>query len=98
MGPAYGPPMSAAPAERILAGRYALTDVLGRGGMGVVWRATDQVLHRDVRIKELTFAVGLTDDERRGGRARAPPGGGAAPPPGPPRATPPSRLPAEGGA
>jgi|tagenome__1003787_1003787.scaffolds.fasta_scaffold20774941_2 serine/threonine protein kinase len=33
--------------------------------MGVVWRATDQVLHRDVAIKELTFAVGLTDDERR---------------------------------
>src|SRR4051794_24469669 len=32
--------------------------------MGVVWRATDQVLHRQVAIKELTFAVGLTDEER----------------------------------
>ena len=58
-------PAEQVPAERILAGRYALSDVLGRGGMGVVWRATDQVLHRDVAIKELTFSIGLTDDERR---------------------------------
>src|SRR3569833_3836249 len=58
-------PAEEVPAQRVLAGRYALSDVLGRGGMGVVWRATDQVLHRDVAIKELTFAVGLTDDERR---------------------------------
>src|SRR4051795_12189646 len=62
--------MSAAPAERVLAGRYALTDVLGRGGMGVVWRATDQVLNREVAIKELTFSIGLTDDERRVRRER----------------------------
>ena len=32
--------------------------------MGVVWRATDQVLHRQVAIKELTFGFGLTDEER----------------------------------
>src|SRR3954470_10469552 len=69
-GPAYRPPMSAGPAEqlpseRVLAGRYALTDVLGRGGMGVVWRATDQVLHREVAIKELTFSFGLSDEERQ---------------------------------
>src|SRR4051812_13004691 len=58
-------PAERVPSERVLAGRYALTDVLGRGGMGVVWRATDQVLHREVAIKELTFSFGLTDDERR---------------------------------
>ncbi|WP_448624147.1 serine/threonine-protein kinase [Geodermatophilus sp. URMC 64] len=54
----------AAPADRVLAGRYALTDVLGRGGMGIVWRATDQTLHRQVAIKELTFSIGATDEER----------------------------------
>ncbi|MGY1616031.1 serine/threonine-protein kinase [Geodermatophilus sp. SYSU D00691] len=59
------PDTGAVPGERLLAGRYVLTDVLGRGGMGVVWRATDRMLHREVAIKELTFSVGLTEEERR---------------------------------
>jgi serine/threonine protein kinase len=50
---------------RVVAGRYALTDVLGRGGMGTVWLATDQVLERQVALKEVTFSVHLTDEERR---------------------------------
>src|SRR4051812_19821942 len=54
----------AGPADRILAGRYALGDVLGRGGMGVVWRATDRVLERQVAVKELTFSLDVTDEER----------------------------------
>src|SRR4051812_33156627 len=56
--------MSASPAERVLGSRYALTDVLGRGGMGVVWRATDLVLHREVAVKELTFPIEVTEAER----------------------------------
>jgi serine/threonine protein kinase len=32
-------------------GRYRLDDVVGRGGMAVVWRATDLQLERDVAIK-----------------------------------------------
>jgi serine/threonine protein kinase len=48
----------------VVAGRYTLTDVLGRGGMGTVWLATDQVLGRQVAVKELTFSVELTDEER----------------------------------
>jgi eukaryotic-like serine/threonine-protein kinase len=50
--------------NRVVAGRYALDGVLGRGGMGTVWLATDQVLERRVALKELTFSVELTDDER----------------------------------
>jgi serine/threonine protein kinase len=58
--------MSAAPrpAGRVVAGRYELTSELGRGGMGVVWRATDLVLSREVAVKEVTLPFHLTDDER----------------------------------
>jgi eukaryotic-like serine/threonine-protein kinase len=50
---------------RVVAGRYALTDVLGRGGMGTVWLATDRVLERQVALKEVTFSVDLSDEERQ---------------------------------
>ncbi|MFG1808860.1 serine/threonine-protein kinase [Streptomyces sp. NPDC049040] len=47
-----GGPGAAAP-RRVVAGRYRITGRLGRGGMGTVWAATDELLHRQVAVKEL---------------------------------------------
>ncbi len=49
---------------RPLAGRYRLDAEVGRGGMGVVWKGFDELLHRTIAVKELHFPPDIDDVER----------------------------------
>lgn len=50
-------------ANQTISERYVLQDSLGKGGMGVVWRAQDLLLQRPVAIKEIRIPATVSDHE-----------------------------------
>ncbi len=66
MGPMtdFGGLVGPAAPGALLAGRYRLTGRLGGGGMGTVWRATDERMRRQVALKEPILPDGVDPRHR----------------------------------
>src|SRR6201992_92121 len=49
---------------RVIAGRYRLKEPIGRGAMGTVGRGWDEILDREIAVKELRISDSLPEHER----------------------------------
>jgi serine/threonine protein kinase len=59
------------PAGQLVAGRYQVRALLGRGGMSRVWLAEDEVLDRPVALKQFNLSDQASDQTRKAARIRA---------------------------
>ena len=60
----------AARAERLVAERYRLDEMIGHGATGSVWAATDELLRRRVALKKLSIPRNISPAEAEAVRAR----------------------------